>query len=64
MQVEEQAPPLTSDDMTPEDASMIFTLMNEDLALIDMKFKLAIYGPLAKGQVDQQLEWINGEVNR
>lgn len=56
MQVEEQAPPLTSDDLTPEDASMIFTLMDEDIALIDMRFKLAIYGPLAKGQVDMQLE--------
>ena len=56
MQVEEQAPPLTSDDMTPDDASMIFKLMNEDVALIDMKFKLAIYGPLAKGEVDKCLE--------
>ena len=56
MDVYAKAPPLTSDDLTPEDASMIFTLMDEDIALIDMRFKLAIYGPLAKGQVDMQLE--------
>lgn len=56
MSIQTKAPPLTSDDLTPEDASMIFTLMDEDIALIDMRFKLAIYGPLAKGQVDMQLE--------
>lgn len=56
MDIYTKAPPLTSDDLTPEDASMIFTLMDEDVALIDMRFKLAIYGPLAKGQVDMQLE--------
>ena len=62
MQVEEQAPPLTSDDMTPYDLEAIFfTRHADETGPVNLKGKLLWFGPLARTEVYRYLGARNGK---